>query len=390
MLPQLLELASLLHAHIVKPDSMTHLPRVGGLGQLAEVAVRDTSLGHRVMRILFTGRQLPTSVPVDDRRAQKALLGPFVAVEIARKLNNERRCDPLPSYIADMLDTLRVPKILSDMFRALSIASTAGVLLRRPAGQEISMTAIAAFKSALSAWDMWRIQFDNIGMKALGVKVGYKQYVSITWTRVPFKALRKVGFYSMTADGKYKISRERRTIQEAFGDEPTGDELLPLENDYNCCCGHRALMCIEIAMELLTKYELVDDEKELPSDDSFTVRTVRNSDRGSHADSYAQTLESALEPEHDESNIARTMYRSRYGEQMDSDNIIPYDLNAKETVRALLHYNLRVFNETMKTYNAGDSPPGASFLSEAWGDDDGEEASACPKVGHVRLWFVSV
>ena len=82
-----------------------------------------------------------------------------------------------------------MPKILSGMFRALSIASTAGVLLRRPAGQEIPMTAIASFKSALSEWDMWRIQFDNnIGMKALGVKVGYKQYVSITWTRVPFEA----------------------------------------------------------------------------------------------------------------------------------------------------------------------------------------------------------
>ena len=58
--------------------------------------------------IPFTGRQLPTSVPVSDRRAQKALLGPFVAVEIARKLNNEKRRDPLLSYIADMLDTLRV------------------------------------------------------------------------------------------------------------------------------------------------------------------------------------------------------------------------------------------------------------------------------------------
>jgi hypothetical protein len=286
---------------------------VGGLvGQLAQVATSDRSLGHRFMRVLFTGRLLPTSVPGHDRRAAKALLGPFVALEIARKMNSPRRVDPLQSFVADMLDTQRVPKALGDIFRVFSIASTAGVLLRRPAGQEIPDTGPAAFKAVVRVWDLWRLQLGNLGMRELGVKVGYRQYARMTWTRVPFEALQKVGFYDMNADGTYKISRVRRTVQEAFGDAPTSDELLPLDDDYNACCGWRALMWIEIAMDLLCSYELVDDDRELPLDKSFSVRAVRNSDHGAHASSYAQTLESSLEPDHDEGDISSIMYRSTY------------------------------------------------------------------------------
>ena len=317
MPPQLLELACMLHAHVILPDSTTVLQRVGGLGQLAQVAASDRSLGHRFMRVLFTGRLLPTSVPADDRRAAKALLGPFVAVEIARKMNSPRRVDPLQSFVADMLGTQRVPKALGDLFRVFSIASTPGALLRRPAGQEIPDTGPAAFKAAVCVWDLWRLQFDNLGMRELGVKVGYRQYVSMTWTRVPFEALQKVGLYDMNADGTYKISRVRRTVQEAFGDAPTGGELLPLDDDYNVCCGWRALMWIEIAMDLLCSYELVDDDRELPLDESLSVRTVRNRDRGAHASSYAQTLDSSLEPNHDEGDISNTMYWSTYGEVRD-------------------------------------------------------------------------
>jgi len=55
---------------------------------------------------------------------------------------------------------------------------------------------------------------------------------------------------------------------------------------------------------------------------------------------------------------------------MTSDNIIPFDLNAKETVRALVNYNLRVYRQIMSEHNATDVRPGGSFLEETLESDD--------------------
>ena len=57
------------------------------LGQLVDVALEDTTLLHKMLHALVTGRDLPTTVP-GNSRDMPPLLAPYVMTEVFRKVNH--------------------------------------------------------------------------------------------------------------------------------------------------------------------------------------------------------------------------------------------------------------------------------------------------------------
>ena len=155
------------HALVVCPGSMVHVPRVTNIDQLLVQAMQDPSLDRAMLHALGTGRDLPLETPAATRD-QACVFGSYVATEVLRKLANEKRTEPLHSFLAAQLD-IHGTDALKAIMGKLRISASPTVL-KRDMGEDLA--AAADFKTKFGAFGAIIVQYDNIGMKRKGSSCG--------------------------------------------------------------------------------------------------------------------------------------------------------------------------------------------------------------------------